>query len=129
MPIDIGRGSGDIEEASRRQCGRRLNYQNGIDVMNIHTCARCDGCGHVTGGYGWEVPWTRWAGSATARSDETGILKAHACPDCGGTGALLEFPRPKVLQLPWGGLRQPRAAYADHVALVLQTQSLRNSAN
>jgi hypothetical protein len=124
-----GAGQATLKERHAANAAGARKYQNGIDVMNIHTCARCDGCGHVTGGYGWEVPWTRWAGSATARSDETGILKAHACPDCGGTGALLEFPRAQVLQLPWGGLRQPRAAYADHVALVLQTQSLRNLAN
>lgn len=97
--------------------------------MNIHVCARCDGSGHVTGGYGWEVPWTQWAVEDTATSVEHGILKAHVCPDCAGTGALLEFPRQPSLQLPWGGIRSPRAAYADHVALVLQTQSLRHSVN
>jgi len=96
--------------------------------MNIHSCARCDGSGHVTGGYGWEIPWTRWAVGSGDPADP-GILKAHACPDCGGTGALLEFPRPQILPLPWGGARHPRECYADHVALVLQTQAVRHSTN
>lgn len=97
--------------------------------MNIHECARCDGSGHVTGGYGWEVPWTRWAGVDAGTSEDHGILKAHGCPDCGGTGALLEFPQAPALQLPWHGVRRSRASYSDHVALVLQTQSLRHSSN
>jgi hypothetical protein len=98
-------------------------------MMNIHSCARCDGSGHVTGGYGWEIPWTRWAGGTTENADDRGLLRAHVCPDCCGTGALLEFPRVQVVPLPWGGIRQPGAAYSDHVALVLQSQSLRHSAN
>ena len=96
--------------------------------MRVHSCVRCDGSGHVTGGYGWEVPWTRWAGG-TSDADGSGILRAHGCPDCGGTGALLEFPEEKRVTLPWGGLRHVRSTYADHVALVMQTQALRSRAN
>jgi len=93
--------------------------------MNVHICIRCDGSGHVTGGYGWEIPWTRWATDSSAATEEHGILKAHVCPDCAGTGALLEFARTHVLPLPWGRLRGQHESYADHVDLVMQSQARR----
>jgi DnaJ-class molecular chaperone len=96
--------------------------------MNIHECGRCEGCGHVTGGYHWEIPWTRWAPTAAHPNNAGGVLRAHGCPDCGGTGALLEM---ETIALPVGlasrrGLRS-RNSYADHVQLVLQVQGLARS--
>jgi len=92
--------------------------------MQIHVCRRCAGCGHVTGAFRWEIPWSRWAPSAVPAED-AGVLPPHACPDCGGTGALIEldetaadpaFPSRR-------GLR-PAHSYAQHVALVLHNQLL-----
>ena len=51
--------------------------------MNIHVCARCEGSGHVTGGFRWEIPWTRWAPTATHPNSRSGLLRPQPCPDCG----------------------------------------------
>ena len=94
--------------------------------MNIHVCARCEGCGHVTGGYQWEIPWSRWAPAPSHPNAKPGLLRAHPCPDCGGTGALLEM-EPTVAELPLASRRGLRVnGYADHVQVVLQAQSMRN---
>ena len=95
--------------------------------MNIHRCGRCEGCGHVTGGYQWEIPWTRWAPASSHPNNRGGVLRAHACPDCGGTGALLEFDTSVTEpRLPSRRGLRPRNAYAAHVQLVLQMQGARN---
>ncbi len=95
--------------------------------MKIHSCRRCDGCGHVAGGYNWEVPWTRVA--VDADSGERNVLRPHACPDCGGTGALLELTEPVVgRNLPTRrGL--PQNHYVQHVAALLRGQAFRARAN
>jgi hypothetical protein len=94
--------------------------------MNIHVCGRCDGSGHVTGGFQWEIPWTRWATDVVRATEASGILRPHVCPDCGGTGALLELPDYSLpLHLPSRrGLRT--GSYAEHVARILQTQAMRH---
>lgn len=89
--------------------------------MKIHTCRRCDGCGHIAGGYNWEIPWTRLtAGDPDARR----LPRARACPDCGGTGALLELASStREPALPTRrGLAQNR--YRQHVAGLLRTQAV-----
>lgn len=91
--------------------------------MNIHVCARCEGSGHVAGGYGWEVPWTRWATDAE-RAGKTGLLEPQPCPDCAGTGALLEVKSDDAAAgLPMH--RYTRRGYAEHVAAVLNSQRYR----
>lgn len=87
--------------------------------MNIHVCRRCEGCGHVTGGYKWEIPWTRWA--RDNQDTEPGVLRPHACPDCGGTGALLDIAVGELNGLPSRrGIQSNR--YAHHVSVLLQTK-------
>lgn len=92
--------------------------------MKVHQCARCEGCGYVTGSFRWEIPWTHWASNPSDPEQQDGILEAHACPDCGGTGALIELdiqPDPQ-LRLPTrrGITREP--SYAEHVESVLRLQ-------
>ena len=93
--------------------------------MNIHVCGRCEGCGHVTGSFQWEIPWTRWAPTATHPNNKGGVLRPHPCPDCGGTGALLELDAqvPAVALPSRRGIRT-RTAYADHVQVLLQMQGM-----
>lgn len=97
-------------------------------MMNIHVCRRCEGCGHVTGGFKWEVPWTRWA--PTADAEKESFLEPHACPDCGGTGALIEMGG-GVSSAPAFAFRRSLRAitYADHVAAVLRSQATRPATN
>lgn len=94
--------------------------------MTIHECGRCEGCGHVTGSYGWEIPWTKWSvdGSATK-----GFMRPSPCPDCGGTGALIVLPEAasKLRLASRRGL--PRNGYAEHVAAVLQSQKTPHQAS
>jgi hypothetical protein len=98
--------------------------------MNIHECSRCKGCGYVTGSYHWEIPWTRWAPTVDHPNNKGGMLRPHGCPDCGGTGALLELDTTgPVLELPSRRGLPPVNAYADHVSLLLQAKLLRNLAN
>lgn len=96
--------------------------------MMIHECGRCDGCGYITGGFQWEVPWTRWA-PTPEHPNAHGFLRPHACPDCGGTGALLEIPDagPRLDLPSRRGIVSN--TYADHVALILQTQLMRSLPN
>lgn len=107
--------------------------------MKIHPCRRCDGCGHIAGGYNWEIPWTRLNAEANvaerdvaegdiAEGDiDTQPLRARACPDCGGTGALLELASAtREPALPTRrGLAQNR--YRQHVAGLLRTQAVRGN--
>lgn len=89
--------------------------------MTIHECARCEGCGYVTGNLRWEIAWSRWADAADP-DRASGVLAAHPCPDCGGTGALIQMEEAATESaLPTRrGLR--RESYAAHVATVLGTQ-------
>jgi hypothetical protein len=91
--------------------------------MIIHVCRRCEGCGHVAGGFQWEVAWSRWAPTAEAAAES--FLEPHPCPDCGGTGALIELPDPDVPI--WTVRRALRgvSTYAEHVAAVLHNQSVK----
>lgn len=92
--------------------------------MKIHVCRRCDGSGHVTGGYRWEIPWTRWA--AGPDSARRSFLAPQPCPDCAGTGALIELEG-AAADLPFAsrrGLRDPGRSYAAHVAAVLDAQRM-----
>ncbi len=94
--------------------------------MKIHVCRRCDGSGHVTGGFHWEMPWTRWA--PTPEAAAASFLAPHACPDCGGTGALIETMASAEVGLPSRrGLRS--VPYTDHVSSVLRRQTRRARAN
>ena len=89
--------------------------------MRIHTCARCEGCGYVTGAFRWEIPWSRWA-KLLGPALEDGVFEARPCPDCGGTGALIETAaagEPGLVSR--RGV--PRNDYAQHVAVILQTQN------
>jgi hypothetical protein len=98
----------------------------GDSIMKIHTCRRCDGCGHIAGGHNWEIPWTRIAADM---DDEHSVLRPHACPDCGGTGALFELPlTTSDLKLPTRrGL--PQNHYAQHVAALLRANEFRARSN
>lgn len=91
--------------------------------MQIHVCARCEGCGYVTGWSRWEVAWSKWAGGDAERS----VLDASPCPDCGGTGALIEMDvrEPDVLRLPSRRGLPVRNRYARHVSQVLHAQHAR----
>jgi DnaJ-class molecular chaperone len=85
-------------------------------------CARCEGCGYVTGNLRWEIAWSRWADAADPSHAE-GVLEAHPCPDCGGTGALIQMEAAEVVEvdLPTRrGLRRP--TYAAHVETVLSAR-------
>ena len=98
--------------------------------MKVHSCRRCDGCGHIAGGYNWEIPWTRVA--ANAEAGERSVLRPQACPDCGGTGALLELavaPSTALKLATRRGLPQDRNHYAQHVAGLLRAQAFRARAN
>lgn len=90
--------------------------------MTIHECARCEGCGYITGAFRWEIPWSRWAGPNG--ESESGFLEAHACPDCGGTGALIRLDAVPAMGPKLASRRGlPRSnAYAHHVELVLRSQ-------
>ena len=88
--------------------------------MKIHECARCEGCGYITGSLRWEVAWSRWADAKDPRHAE-GVLEAHPCPDCGGTGALIlmdEIGTPDAKLPTRRGLNRQQS-YAEHVASVL----------
>jgi hypothetical protein len=94
--------------------------------MNIHVCGRCEGCGHVTGGFQWEVPWTRWAPTPEAAKES--FLDPQACPDCGGTGALIELG--EGTRMPAFPIRRGIrhvTSYADHVAMVLRIQGKKST--
>lgn len=92
--------------------------------MTIYECARCEGCGYVAAAFRWEIPWSRWAGNPADPQNEAGILEAQACPDCGGTGALIEMETVDVPELKLASRRGlPRASsYARHVQTVLYAQ-------
>lgn len=76
----------------------------------------------MTGGFQWEVPWTRWA--PTVEAAEVSFLEAHPCPDCGGTGALIELPEGvKPLLVPTRRALRGVYSYSDHVASVLRNQA------
>ena len=94
--------------------------------MNIHTCRRCDGSGHLAGGYSWEIPWTQWA--ATTDAADSSVLRPHACPDCGGTGALLELGTAAAVPTLPSRRGLPQNHYAYHVAALLRLQG-RTSVN
>lgn len=85
--------------------------------MTIHECARCEGCGYVTGSFRWEIPWSRWSQG----DDESSFLSAQVCPDCSGTGALIEMEVKELpdLKLPSRRGMARRNTYARHVASVL----------
>lgn len=90
--------------------------------MKIHPCRRCDGCGHIAGGYNWEIPWTRL--TAEGEADARPLARARACPDCGGTGALLELaasPRDPAFPTRRGMVQNN---YRQHVAALLRTQAM-----
>ena len=93
--------------------------------MTIYECARCEGCGYVAAAFRWEIPWSRWAGDPADPQNETGILEAQACPDCGGTGALIEMETADVpeLKLPSRRGLPRRTSYAQHVQSVLHAQN------
>lgn len=88
--------------------------------MTIHACGRCDGCGYVTGGFRWEIAWTRWSPGTPSEAD---ARDAQPCPDCGGTGALieLELVEPEPVLPSRRGL-PVRNRYAQHVRHVLRSQ-------
>lgn len=88
--------------------------------MTIHECARCEGCGYITGSFRWEIPWSRWAGTAGGGS----FLEAHPCPDCLGTGALIRLDDAEVAEPKLASRRGlPRSnTYARHVDMVLHSQ-------
>ena len=93
--------------------------------MQIHECARCEGCGYITGSLRWEIPWSRWA-DVKDPGHADGVLEAHPCPDCGGTGALIRMDAQPTVQLASRrGLRRPDS-YAQHVESVLLTQHTRH---
>jgi hypothetical protein len=58
--------------------------------MKIHSCLRCEGCGHVVGAFRWEVAWSRWVAIQEATHDNS-TFEPRPCPDCAGTGALIEM--------------------------------------
>lgn len=91
--------------------------------MKIHECSRCEGCGYVTGTRRWEVAWTRWARPEDGAS-ESGLLAAQPCPDCGGTGALIEIERAAPVQTGLASRRGlPRQNdYIQHVEALLRAQ-------
>jgi DnaJ-class molecular chaperone len=91
--------------------------------MHIHECARCEGCGYITGSLRWEIPWSRWA-DAKDPLHNGGVLEAHPCPDCGGTGALIRMDTVDVQELKLASRRGLKrdASYARHVESVLHTQ-------
>jgi hypothetical protein len=89
--------------------------------MRIHQCARCEGCGYVTGAFRWEIPWSRWANGDHPPA-EAGVFEPRPCPDCAGTGALIEMDASAE---PGLASRRgvPRNAYAQHVAFLLQSRN------
>lgn len=91
--------------------------------MQIHECVRCEGCGYITGSLRWEIAWSRWADAKDPRNT-AGVLEAHPCPDCGGTGTLIRMDAVEVpeLTLPSRrGLKRP-SSYARHVEILLQNR-------
>jgi DnaJ-class molecular chaperone len=94
--------------------------------MQIHECARCEGCGYITGSLRWEIPWSRWA-DAKDPGHNAGVLEAHPCPDCGGTGALirLDATEPELKLASRRGLAQ-QSSYARHVESVLRTRPVKH---
>ncbi len=96
--------------------------------MKIHSCRRCDGCGHIAGGYNWEIPWTRIA--VDAEAGERSVLRPHTCPDCGGTGALLELDATVAgPALPTRRGLPQNDHYVHHVAALLRSRAFRARAN
>ena len=91
--------------------------------MKIHVCARCEGCGYVTGTRRWEVAWTRWA-RPQDQQGESGMLQAQPCPDCGGTGALIQTDGSTLGDLHLASRRGlPRQnEYAQHVEALLRSR-------
>ncbi|HSJ16408.1 MAG TPA: hypothetical protein VK939_18515 [Longimicrobiales bacterium] len=91
--------------------------------MKIYRCDRCEGCGYITGGFRWETPWTRAVRNQAAEGTRDSILEAQACPDCGGTGALIVMDSSaSELALPSSYGIPRRNGYAHHVALVRRMQ-------
>ncbi|HEX2168650.1 MAG TPA: hypothetical protein VHG09_15550 [Longimicrobiales bacterium] len=91
--------------------------------MQIHECARCEGCGYITGSLRWEIPWSRWA-DAEDPEHHAGVLEAAPCPDCGGTGALIRMDTIQLTEMNLASRRglKRQNSYADHVETVLHTQ-------
>lgn len=97
--------------------------ENETIVMRIHQCARCEGCGYVTRGFRWEVAWSRWADPKDPKSAD-GWMEPSPCPDCGGTGALIQLDyvtQPESRLASRRGL--PRDEYAEHVAALLELRT------
>jgi hypothetical protein len=93
--------------------------------MEIHVCARCEGCGYITGSLRWEIPWSRWADARDPRHSG-GVLEAQPCPDCGGTGALIRLDG---IDAPESTLASRRglplkSTYAQHVESLLQMKDV-----
>jgi hypothetical protein len=94
-------------------------------MLNIYRCERCEGCGYITGGFRWETPWIRCVPAEPAGAGmAAGLLEAHACPDCGGTGALIELESARTEPaLPSRHGIPPRNRYVHHVSRVLHMQA------
>ena len=97
--------------------------------MKIYQCARCAGCGYLAGAFRWEVPWSQWAPNPSDPQHEGGVLEAQPCPDCGGTGALIQADAVAASAADLPTRRGvPRAeSYAEHVATVLNFQKAQQS--
>jgi hypothetical protein len=82
----------------------------------------------VTGGFQWEVPWTRWAPTPEAAAGS--FLEPQPCPDCGGTGALIELGEGTHMPgLPIRRGIRGVTSYADHVETILRMQAKRSASN
>lgn len=94
-------------------------------TMQIHECARCEGCGYITGSLRWEIPWSRWA-DAHDPEHPGGILEADPCPDCGGTGALIRMDATPASEPTLASRRglQPASTYAQHVERLLRLKDV-----
>jgi hypothetical protein len=96
--------------------------------MDVYRCERCEGCGYITGGFRWEVAWVRCVGPESDGHSDEGLLEAHGCPDCGGTGALIVMtPVTAEPALPTRFGVPVRDRYARHVSLVRKSQARHKS--